>query len=307
MLVKRGTIDKPPCTKLTTKKYTERPSPPYSANKCTKDCVTLGNDGKMYKIVVNSKGIHNWSKVKPTQKVTKSKNAKIIKRTPINTPPCIKLTKKKYTQRKTPPYPANNCTSETVTTGNDGKTYKISVNSKGIHKWVKVSSKQTNELEVKKIFDSIVNEKEEYTVEQFIERLYKLKYPDFRFEPFTVNLAKKFVKNHVHDTVLYFGQVWNFVYEKKIDYKTFTEWMDKQKKGLTDVFMGIKVGPENRWMLYYENYQTCAYPCDMRRHGGLNNTFVTGSGADQIWVGWSPRVHDKKPRFTIDDIDYDEF
>lgn len=50
------------CQKLTLKKYTERPSPPYHAGEC-KDKILEGNDKKMYKSVGDKKGIYKWKLV----------------------------------------------------------------------------------------------------------------------------------------------------------------------------------------------------------------------------------------------------
>ena len=47
------------CLKLTTKKYTCRPSPPYPANEC-RDLTKKGNDGQIYKSVANLKGVYQW-------------------------------------------------------------------------------------------------------------------------------------------------------------------------------------------------------------------------------------------------------
>ena len=48
------------CIKQTTKKYTNRKSPPYPANKC-KGKTKKGNDSKLYTSVSNKKGIYRWT------------------------------------------------------------------------------------------------------------------------------------------------------------------------------------------------------------------------------------------------------
>jgi len=47
------------CVKQTTKKYTDRPSPPFPAVDCP-GSVKKGNNGKMYESVANVKGIYTW-------------------------------------------------------------------------------------------------------------------------------------------------------------------------------------------------------------------------------------------------------
>jgi len=50
-------------------------------------------------------------------------------------PNCIIQTQKKYTSRKSPPYPANECCGE-VKMGNDGKGYISLGNKNGVCRWV---------------------------------------------------------------------------------------------------------------------------------------------------------------------------
>lgn len=59
------------CKKETTKKYTSRSSPPYSANKCLA-MKKKGNDGKFY---ISTRDVNNVYKWKPV--VSKSKTLKI--------------------------------------------------------------------------------------------------------------------------------------------------------------------------------------------------------------------------------------
>lgn len=55
---------------------------------------------------------------------------------------CIKLTQKKYSSRKSPPYPANACKG-LIKKGNDGNNYISQANKNGIFKWILASNKQT--------------------------------------------------------------------------------------------------------------------------------------------------------------------
>jgi len=50
------------CVKQTTKKYTERPSPPYPAQECAGQ-QKMGNDGLMYESVMKANGIYSWKKI----------------------------------------------------------------------------------------------------------------------------------------------------------------------------------------------------------------------------------------------------
>jgi len=61
------------CIKLTDKKYTERPSPPYHANECPSKIKT-GNDGKKWLSVESILGIYKWIPY------TKEYKEKLIKR-----------------------------------------------------------------------------------------------------------------------------------------------------------------------------------------------------------------------------------
>jgi hypothetical protein len=52
----------PTCLRQFTKKYTERPSPPYSANYCCNK-KKVGNDGNMWKSTPNVHGVCTWKKM----------------------------------------------------------------------------------------------------------------------------------------------------------------------------------------------------------------------------------------------------
>ena len=50
---------------------------------------------------------------------------------------CVEQTAKKYTNRKSPPYPANVCPVGDKKKGNDGKMYVVSEpNKNGVSRWV---------------------------------------------------------------------------------------------------------------------------------------------------------------------------
>jgi len=51
------------CVARTTKKYTNRPSPPYPANDCPGK-TKKGNDGRKYKSIANKNGVYSWKVVK---------------------------------------------------------------------------------------------------------------------------------------------------------------------------------------------------------------------------------------------------
>ena len=52
-----------------------------------------------------------------------------------NSSMCVKQVDKKYTTRKSPPYPANACKGA-VMEGNDGKMYVSKPNKNGVYKWI---------------------------------------------------------------------------------------------------------------------------------------------------------------------------
>ena len=66
---------------------------------------------------------------------------------------CSKQSTKKYTSRKSPPYPANACCGE-LRTGNDGLRYVSVANVNGVCRWVKrerhKKQNQENEKSMKK-------------------------------------------------------------------------------------------------------------------------------------------------------------
>jgi hypothetical protein len=52
---------------------------------------------------------------------------------------CKSQSQKKYTKRRSPPYPANECCNK-VMIGNDGNKYKSVANVNGVCRWIKVKS-----------------------------------------------------------------------------------------------------------------------------------------------------------------------
>ena len=60
------------CVEQTTKKYTNRKSPPYPANVCPVGDKKKGNDGKMYVVSEpNKNGVSRWVLEKTSRKVDK--------------------------------------------------------------------------------------------------------------------------------------------------------------------------------------------------------------------------------------------
>jgi hypothetical protein len=68
------------CKKMTTKKYTNRTSPPFPANKC-KGKTKAGNDGIMYESVSDKKGIHKWVKAVHKSRKTSRKSGRKSRKT----------------------------------------------------------------------------------------------------------------------------------------------------------------------------------------------------------------------------------
>ena len=54
----------------------------------------------------------------------------------VKKPGCVKQTDKKYLDRDSPPYPANQCLEHTKKKGNDGNRWYVVHNKKGIGRWV---------------------------------------------------------------------------------------------------------------------------------------------------------------------------
>jgi len=53
---------------------------------------------------------------------------------------CVEQTTKKYTSRKSPPYPANQCIESDIKVGNDGENYIVSKPDKrGVKRWKKLN------------------------------------------------------------------------------------------------------------------------------------------------------------------------
>ena len=73
-------IRMPGCVAVKTKKYRERPSPPYHAGDCKGKTLT-GNDGRKYKSVANAKGVYTWIRVTASVSASENKTRKAIKGT----------------------------------------------------------------------------------------------------------------------------------------------------------------------------------------------------------------------------------
>lgn len=58
------------CKKVTLKKYTNRPSPPYHANDC-KGKTLEGNDGAMYISIADKRGVYTWKCLGSSRTVTR--------------------------------------------------------------------------------------------------------------------------------------------------------------------------------------------------------------------------------------------
>ena len=66
------------CKRLTLKKYTSRPSPPFHAGEC-KGKTLKGNDGRQYKSVTDSHGVYTWKPVKGTSRTTRKRKLRVSK------------------------------------------------------------------------------------------------------------------------------------------------------------------------------------------------------------------------------------
>ena len=63
------------CVRLTLKKYTTRPSPPYHASDCKGETIR-GNDNKLYKSVPDKRGVYTWKLETITNKTRKQVKGK---------------------------------------------------------------------------------------------------------------------------------------------------------------------------------------------------------------------------------------
>lgn len=63
------------CVKLSTAKYVNRPSPPYSAQACP-DQTMKGNNGNLYKSVSNKNGVYRWVKTTVNHEVKRKHSSK---------------------------------------------------------------------------------------------------------------------------------------------------------------------------------------------------------------------------------------
>lgn len=99
------------CVKQTSKKYTERPSPPFPANEC-RDMTKRGNDGSMYESVAASNGVYRWvKKVRASRKSPAKKSIdftkqiffpKASRKSPAKKSAVRKSPSKKSASRKSP-------------------------------------------------------------------------------------------------------------------------------------------------------------------------------------------------------------
>ena len=64
------------CDRLTTKKYSSRPGPPYAANKCAEHTRKRGNDGLMYVARADIHGVNRWVKCSSTKRRVPTKRPK---------------------------------------------------------------------------------------------------------------------------------------------------------------------------------------------------------------------------------------
>lgn len=129
------------CAKQTTAKYAKRKSPPFPANECPGEQKT-GNDGLLYESRPDKNNVHRWYKVKSTLPLSKSPSHVSSLQSPVekSEPKCVQQTTAKYTKRKSPPFPANECPGAKKI-GNDGLWYESRPDKNNVHRWYKVPTK----------------------------------------------------------------------------------------------------------------------------------------------------------------------
>ena len=69
---------------------------------------------------------------------------------------CQKSTLKKYKERPSPPYPANDCQGQKKK-GNNGKMYKSVPDKNNVYKWVLVKDEKDKKLGMKGSIDDFIN------------------------------------------------------------------------------------------------------------------------------------------------------
>jgi len=145
----KQTKEEEECKRQFSAKYTERPSPPYSANDC-KGQTKLGNDGKKWTSIfsrINSSGkhIYMWvnsgtEKLYEAPKIVKEKSTVSKEKMSEG---CSRQHTKKYEDRPSPPYPANECQGQ-IKEGNDGQLYISSGSSTGVYRWIKYNGESSS-------------------------------------------------------------------------------------------------------------------------------------------------------------------
>ena len=104
----------------------------------------VSRTGKIGRALLGAKPAAKKASPKPAAKKAASKPA--AKKTPVKfgAPGCVQISAsnstpsqwKKYSTRKSPPYPANECPEGMVQQGNDGNNYVVSApNAKGVKRW----------------------------------------------------------------------------------------------------------------------------------------------------------------------------
>lgn len=142
------------CVEQTTAKYLRRKSPAFPANECCGE-QKLGNDGLPYESRPNKNNVCRWYKIAVKSAAKKAQGGvrkrKAPKRSAVSARKpaaarsasaesgCVKKATAKYTKRKSPPYPANECCGQRKK-GNDGTMYESRANKNGVCRWYKVKS-----------------------------------------------------------------------------------------------------------------------------------------------------------------------
>lgn len=138
------------CTLQTTKRYTDRQSPPYPANECAGQ-QKVGNNGEMYESRPDKNGVYRWYKAKSAsakktvKRATKKVASTASKRKPAKTrerATPIRKTRQVSATRKAPADPAKLHKGRQLV-GIDGNVYESRADRNSVWRWYKLSSAAT--------------------------------------------------------------------------------------------------------------------------------------------------------------------
>lgn len=118
-----------------------RKAPPYNAANCAVGTIKQGKDG--WYVVTKYAGGKRWKKVDKKEE----KRAEIGQSTGTTGRGCVRQKTKKYINRNSPPYPANECPAGMLKKGNNGDIYVAWPDKNGVNRWYPYTKKVKAKLE----------------------------------------------------------------------------------------------------------------------------------------------------------------